>query len=94
MPNISIRIPDDLDQRLTEEAELENRARSDIARDALLWYLEAMEKQRFMQTILNDAQRLTESDTVGVSEEFLKLDNEALTIGEPRGRYNPRKKKP
>lgn len=64
MPTFSIRIPDELDQRLSEAAEREQRARSDVARDAIHWYLETMEKKRFMQTILEEAQRLSEDETL------------------------------
>lgn len=93
MPNISIRIPDDLDQRLSEAAEKEARPRSDVARDAIHWYLETMEKKRFMQALLEDAQRLTAQETVAIAEDYVLLDNEALNIGEPRGRYKTKKKK-
>jgi predicted transcriptional regulator len=91
MPNISIRIPDDLDERLSSAAEREDRPRSDVARDAIHWYLETMEKKRFMQALLADANRLTNEDTVDVAEDYILLDNEALKIGEPRARYKKKK---
>lgn len=92
MPNISIRIPEELDQRLSEAAEKEERARSDVARDAIHWYLETMEKKRFMQAILADAHKLSDDETVGVAEDYMLLDNEALKIGEPRAKYRGKKK--
>jgi len=92
MPNISIRIPDDLNERLSEAAEQENRPRSDVARDAIHWYLETMEKKRFMQSIIADAQKLSTEETVDIAEDYVLLDNEALKIGEPRGKYRSKKK--
>ena len=92
MPNISIRIPDDLDERLSEAATREERARSDVARDAIHWYLVTMEKKRFMQAILADAQKLSAEETTGVAEDYILLDNEALKIGESRAKYRGKKK--
>ena len=78
MPNISIRIPEELDQRLCEAAKKEQRARSDIARDAIHWYLQTMEKKRFMQAIIADAQKLSAEETVDIAEDYVLLDNEAM----------------
>lgn len=93
MPNISVRIPAELDERLSEAAQREERARSDVARDAIYWYLETMEKKRFMQSLLEDAAKLTNEETTNIAEDYVLLDDEALNIGESRGRYRGKGKR-
>lgn len=93
MSNISIRLSEELEQRLAEEAQQVQRPRSDIVRDAIRRYLDEVERQRFMNSILDDARRLSGEETVAVAEESLPFDNEGLAIGEPPTGYGKRGKK-
>ena len=93
MANLSIRLPDELDQRLAEEANRESRPRSEVARDAIQWYLDEMKRRRFIGALVADARRLTERETVEIAEESLPLDNETLAIGEPSSTYKTKRKK-
>lgn len=92
MANLSIRLPDDLDRRLADEADREHRPRSDVARQAIQWYLDAAERRRYTSAIVADARRLSHDETAAVAEEFLRVDNEALTIGEPVAAYRTSRK--
>lgn len=47
---------------------------------------------RPVQAIMADAQRLSAEETVGVAEDYMLLDNEALKIGEPRSKYRGKKR--
>lgn len=95
MGNLSIRLPEDLERRLAEEAERAHCGRSELVREAIQWYLTAREKRRFMSALVEDAQRLTRTETAGVADDWLAFDNEALEIGEPEAGYraSPRKGK-
>src|SRR5690606_38733793 len=55
MTTLNIRLTEQIEQRLSEEAERENKTRSEIARDALNWYLLEIEKKRFMNQLLEEA---------------------------------------
>jgi predicted transcriptional regulator len=58
MTAISLRLPDEIEARLTQEAGLEGRPRSEIARAAIVEYLERREKERFMAEMVAAAQAL------------------------------------
>ena len=44
MTTLNIRLTDWIEQRLNEEAARENKTRSEVARDALTWYLTEIKK--------------------------------------------------
>lgn len=46
MTTLNIRLTDWIEQRLNEEAARENKTRSEVACDALTWYLTEIEKKR------------------------------------------------
>jgi predicted transcriptional regulator len=48
MAALSLRLADDIDQRLAQEAEAEGKSRSEVARAAIVEYLERRERERFM----------------------------------------------
>lgn len=48
MSAISIRLPDDIERQLDEEAARSHRSRSEVAREAIADYIVRMEKKRFM----------------------------------------------
>jgi predicted transcriptional regulator len=82
MSLVSIRLPDDVEARLAEEAERSQRPKSEIARDAIIDYLKRAERDRFLADIARAARSRDEREVVASAEEALILDNEALAIAE------------
>lgn len=99
MSVISLRLPEDLDQKLAREAERVNRARSEIARDAIADYLARQERDRFLAQIAQAARARGADDAIEMAEEALPFDNEALELvegpraSEPKAAYRTRKRK-
>jgi predicted transcriptional regulator len=89
---LSMRIDDDLDGRLSREAERERRSRSEIVRDALSSFLSERERQRFLGEIARAARDLEPGEARAVAEDALPLDNEALHAAEPRAAYRATRK--
>jgi metal-responsive CopG/Arc/MetJ family transcriptional regulator len=89
---LSMRIDDDLEQRLAREAERERRSRSEVVRDALSAFLSERERQRFQTEIARAAQAIDPSESRAVAEEALPLDNEALHASEPAAAYRAARK--
>jgi len=58
MHALSLRLPDDIDARLGEEALAEGKNRSEIARQAIAEFLARREKERFMAEIVAAAAAL------------------------------------
>lgn len=58
MAALSVRLPDELDDRLAREAEAEGKPRSEVAREAIADYLTRREKERFMAQIVGAARAL------------------------------------
>jgi len=89
MTTLNIRLTEQIEQRLTEEAERKNKTRSEIARDALTWYLTEIEKKRFMDQLLEEARSAYASESIrqeaqAIAEEFLPIENEILERVEGR----------
>ena len=59
MGALSLRLPESLDHALSSEAALEMKPRSAVVRQALAEYLQRMEKERFMQTMVAAASALS-----------------------------------
>jgi predicted DNA-binding protein len=99
MSLISIRLPEDVETRLAGEAERVRRPKSEIAREAIVDYLERMERERFLSEIARAARSRGDEEVLAAAEEALSLDNEALAIvegagvREPSARYRKRKTK-
>ena len=51
MSIVSIRLPDDIELSLNREAERTQRAKSEIAREAIAEYLKRQERDRFLAEI-------------------------------------------
>lgn len=81
---LNIRLPESLDQALVEEARQRHTSRSEVARDALTFYLRAKRRQRFVKQMQQAASRLNEIEARQLAEESLTLDNEALDVAEAR----------
>lgn len=81
MSMLNIRLTEQIEQQLAEEARRENKTRSEIARDALNWYLTEIEKKRFMDQLLEEARTAYTDNNIrqeafDIAEEFLSLDGE------------------
>jgi predicted DNA-binding protein len=100
MAIVSIRLPDDVALSLNREAERTQRAKSEIARDAIAEYLKRQERDRFLVEIARAARASSESEALELADEALPLDNEALEkterfigVSEPRAKYKTKRKK-
>jgi predicted transcriptional regulator len=98
MPTLNMRLDDELDRRLTLEAELVSETRSELARRAIEAYLAQRQRQRFLDKIARAARARGAREALATAEEALPTDNEALALGEqraaePRARYRARRRK-
>jgi predicted transcriptional regulator len=92
MAGFSLRLPEDLESRLDEEARREGLARSEIARTAIAEFLERKERQRFIAAFVAEARAAyadpkIRKEALALAEEALPLDNEGLRVAESRGQY-------
>jgi predicted transcriptional regulator len=96
MPLVSIRLPDEVEAALAREAARTERPKSEIARDAIVDYLERLERTRFLAEIARAARDRGDGEALEAAAEALPLDNEALAVvegvREPRPPYRARKK--
>ncbi len=99
MSLVSIRLPDEVEARLAEEAERLRRPKSEIARDAIVDYLKRKARERFLDDIARAARARGDTEALELAAEALPLDNEALAltedagVREPRARYRAGKRK-
>jgi len=98
MPTLNMRLDDELDRRLTLEADLASETRSELARRAIEAYLAQRQRQRFLDRIARAARARGAREALAVAEEALPTDNEALALGEqgaaePPARYRARRRK-
>ncbi len=96
MSIVSIRLPDDIERSLNREAERTQRAKSEIARDAIADYLKRQERERFLGDIARAARARGDLEALDLADEALPFDNEAMErtfsgVNEPRAKY-PRAK--
>jgi len=89
MPALSLRLPEELDRRLGDEARLEELPRSEVVRIAIVDYLERRERERFMAELVGEARTAYSDETIRrtaleMAEEGMALSNEALDISEGR----------
>lgn len=92
MAGFSLRLPEDLESRLDEEARREGVARSEIARTAIAEFLDRRARQRYIAAFVAEARAAyadpeIRKDALALAEEALPLDNEGLRIAESRGQY-------
>jgi predicted transcriptional regulator len=89
MPALSLRLPEELDQRLGDEARLERLPRSEVVRIAIVDYLARRERERFMAELVAEAHTAYADESVRraaleMAEEGMTTSNEALDIAEGR----------
>jgi len=87
MPALSLRLPEDLDQRLEIEARLEQQPRSEVVRIAIVDYLARRERERFMAELVAEARTAYADESIRrealeIAEEGMTTSNEALDIAE------------
>jgi predicted transcriptional regulator len=90
MSIISLRLSKDLDHKLAREAELANKARSEIAREAIAEYLARLERDRFIAQIARAARARGTEEALAIAHEALPHDNEALDLAEGRTARQPK----
>jgi predicted transcriptional regulator len=91
MTVISLRLPDELEEKLAREAERANTARSEIARRAVADYLERLERERVMAAFVAEARAAyadpkVRREALAVADDFAVADSEALDLAEGRRR--------
>lgn len=89
MPALSLRLPEDLDHRLEDEARLEQLPRSEVVRIAIVDYLARRERERFMSELVAEARTAYADESIRsialeIAEEGMVTSNEALDIAECR----------
>ena len=94
MGTLTLRLPENLDARLSEFAKLEDTSRSELARTALEKFLREMEREKLLAGMVEAARFLAtnpeaRAESIAIAEEFLPLDNEALDIAEGRKSGDP-----
>lgn len=92
MAGFSLRLPDELESRLDEEARREGVARSEIARTAIAEFLAHRERQRHLAAFVAEARAAyadpkIRKDALALAEEAVALDNEGLRVAERGARY-------
>ena len=89
MPALSLRLPEDLDHRLDEEARREGLPRSEVARQAISEFLTRREKERFMAELVAEARagyanEVVRREALDIAEGGVVTGNEALDVAEGR----------
>lgn len=96
MTGFSLRLPDELETRLDREARAEGLPRSEIARAAIVEFLDRREKERVIAAYVKEAQAAYSTpelrkEALALTEEALPLDNESLALAEAPTAGNKRK---
>jgi predicted DNA-binding protein len=92
MGALSLRLPDEVEARLDAEARREGVARSEVARAAIVEFLDRRERDRFLAEIARAARARGNDEALAMAEEALPFDNEALAIAEGRTAQEPKAK--
>lgn len=97
MPGFSLRLPEDLESRLDEEARRAGVARSEVARAAISDFLDRRERERYVGAFVAEARAAyadprIRRDALASAEDALPLDNEGLGVAESPARYSPQGK--
>jgi predicted transcriptional regulator len=79
MAALSLRLTDDIDHRLLHEAEVEGKSRSEVARAAIVEYLDRRERERFMAEMVAAARALA-ADPLA-RQESLEMANDLADEG-------------
>lgn len=98
MATLNMRLDDDLDARLSREAQLAEQTRSELARQAIAEFLSQRDRQRFLDEIARAARARGEREALTLAEEALATDNEALdlaerAVAEPKASHRVKRKR-
>ena len=92
MAAMSLRLPEELEAKLDEEARREGVGRSEVARTAIAEFLERKERERYIAAFVAEARAAyaepeIREEAFALAKEALPLDNEGLRVAEARGPY-------
>jgi predicted transcriptional regulator len=92
---VSLRLPDEVDERLAREAKLANTARAEIARRAIVEYLDRQERERLVATLVAEARAgygdpEVRREALAAADEFALAESEALDKAEGKARTSRR----
>jgi predicted transcriptional regulator len=92
MSGLSLRLPEDLEAKLDEEARREGVGRSEVARTAIAEFLERKARERHIAAFVAEARAAyampqIRDEALALAKEALPLDNEGLRVAKTRGRY-------
>lgn len=95
MTALSLRLPEELETRLAQEARREGVARSEVARTAIAEFLQRKERERIIGAFVAEARAAygdpkIRRDAIDLAEEALPLDNQGLQVAEGADRPAPR----
>jgi metal-responsive CopG/Arc/MetJ family transcriptional regulator len=82
MTTISLRLPDDLSQRLEQEMASSRQSRSDLIRLALENFLRERQRQRLLAAFAAEATLLDREEIAGLAADFADAEDEALAQAE------------
>jgi predicted transcriptional regulator len=87
MTAFSLRLPEDLESRLNQEAQAEGLPRSEIARTAIEEFLDKRERERFMAAFVTEARAAYATpelrrEALELAAEALPGDNAVLALAE------------
>jgi len=88
MSTLNVRLPNDLEDALTREADLARKPRSELAREAIRAHLERLERERFLGELTRAAHTIAEDpalrrETERIGEAFAAADAEIAAREEP-----------
>lgn len=97
MTAISLRLPDEIETRLTQEARIEGCPRSEVARTAIVEYLERREKERFMAEMVEEVRRAyadpeIRREALAIAEEGVSDTLDAIVAEEVAAGIDPDEK--
>ena len=92
MAGLSLRLPEELETKLDEEARLEGVPRSEVARTAIAEFLDRKARERDIAAFVAEARAAyaeprIRDEALTLAREALPLDNEGLHVAESRGGY-------
>ncbi|HSC16006.1 MAG TPA: ribbon-helix-helix protein, CopG family [Gammaproteobacteria bacterium] len=92
MAGFSLRLSEDLESRLDEEARREGVGRSEVARTAIAEFLDRRERERYIAAFVAEARAAyadpeIKDQALALAEEAVPLDNEGLRVAETSGQY-------
>lgn len=82
MTTISLRLPDDLSQRLEQEMASSHQSRSDLIRLALENFLRERQRQRLLAAFAAEATLLDREEIAALADDFADAEDEALERAE------------